>query len=164
MESALIRDVEIAGEQKTALVPLIDFGSGANRGCTGVLSERRTILLVEDEEFVREVACEVLRSAGYRVLTAKNAREAQKVYDDEAAAIDLLLTDVVMPGETGRSLASRLRAGNPLLRVLLATGYGEQMAVRGDGGEQCLAKPFSSRELLRRVKELVGEPLLAAIS
>src|SRR5579863_6375946 len=72
-----------------------------------------TILFVEDEAFVREVTCEVLRSAGYRVLTAKNAGEAQKIYDEEGAAIDLLLTDIVMPGETGRALAARLQARNP---------------------------------------------------
>ena len=165
MESVLM-DVEIAGA-KAALVPGAEhFGGAANwRRCeAGSMSERRTILFVEDEAFVREVACEVLRSVGYRVLIAKNAGEAQKIYDEEGAAIDLLLTDIVMPGETGRALAARLQARNPLLRVLLATGYGEQMTMPGEQWEQCLAKPFSSRELLRRVDELVGEPLLAAIS
>src|SRR5579863_10786088 len=115
MESAVMDDVGI-GEAKAALVRgAEDFGGVVNwRRCeTGSMRERRTILFVEDEAFVREVACEVLRSAGYRVLIAKNAGEAQKIYDEEGAAIDLLLTDIVMPGETGRALAARLQARNP---------------------------------------------------
>lgn len=113
----------------------------------------RTILLVEDETFVREVAGEVLRTAGYRVLTAKNAAEAMDIYNEAHCDIDLLLTDVILPGETGRALADRLRRENPLLPVLLATGYGDQMA--RETGEECLAKPFASEELLRRVSELM---------
>ena len=81
-----------------------------------------TILFVEDEAFVREMTCEVLRSAGYRVLTAKHAIEASQVYDRNRAEIKLLLTDVVLPGETGRTLAARLRRENPDLKVLFVTG------------------------------------------
>lgn len=114
--------------------------------------EFRTILLVEDETFVREVASEVLRAAGYRVLTAKNAAEAMQIYEN-GFDIDLLLTDVVLPGETGRVLAERLRRANPRLPVLLATGYGEQMA--REAGEECLAKPFSTEDLLGRVRQLL---------
>lgn len=164
MESVLINDVDIGPEKPIFVRGAEDFGGEACGPFTGVCCERRTILLVEDETFVREVACEVLRSAGYKVLTAKNAEEAEKTYNAEEAAIDLLLTDVVMPGESGRSLAARLRAANPLLKVLLATGYGEQMAVRGEALGECLAKPFSTGELLRRVKESVDEPELAVIS
>lgn len=126
-----------------------------------LLPEPRTILLVEDEEFVREVAIEVLRTAGYRVLSAKNAAEALQLYDDAGHDIDLLLTDVILPGENGRALAERLRRENPLLPVLLETGYAEQM-VR-ETGEQCLAKPFSSDDLLGRVRELMDtEPVQTA--
>ena len=117
-----------------------------------LVGEFRTILLVEDETFVREVASEVLRAAGYRVLTAKNAAEAMQIYEN-GFDIDLLLTDVVLPGETGRVLAERLRRANPQLPVLLATGYGEQMA--REAGEDCLAKPFSSEDLLGRVRQLM---------
>ena len=114
-------------------------------------SERRSILLVEDETFVREVASEVLRGAGYQVLTARNAAEAVQIYED-GLEFDLLLTDVVLPGETGRMLADRLHRENPRLPVLLATGYGEQMA---EASEECLAKPFSSEVLLQRVRQLM---------
>jgi len=114
-----------------------------------------TILLVEDETFVREVAAEVLRGAGHRVWSAANAKEALKIHDEKHGDIDLLFSDVKLPGETGSSLAKKLRRKNPQLRVLLATGYGELMGAHPDGDE-CLAKPFSGAELLRRVKEMLS--------
>jgi len=126
-------------------------------------AETKTILLVEDEAFVRKVTCEVLRSAGYRVLTARNAAEAISVYDGRRGEVELLLADVVLPGETGRALAGRLRQENPELKILLVTGYGEQMSLpekrnglkREAKREECLAKPFSSEVLLRRVRQLL---------
>jgi two-component system cell cycle sensor histidine kinase/response regulator CckA len=129
-----------------------------------------TILLVEDEAFVREVTCEVLRSAGYRVLTAKNAAEAVSVYEAQRGEVGLLLTDVVLPGETGRALARRLRRESPELQILLVTGYGEQMEFNEAKQEarfeakweECLAKPFSSEVLLGRIRRLLdrGTPLI----
>ena len=122
-----------------------------------ILGEPQTILVVEDEVFVREAASEVLRSAGYRVLAAKDAAEALQIFDEADPEVDLLLTDVILPGENGRCLAERLRRRSPLLPVLLATGYGEQMA--REGGEPCLAKPFSSQDLLGKVRELMATAL-----
>ena len=116
------------------------------------LGGTETTLLVEDEAFVREVTSQVLRSAGYRVLTAKNAAEAIHVYDQCSNEVDLLLTDVVLPGETGRVLAARFRQNNPALNILLVTGYAEQMGLQDGDQEECLAKPFSSEVLLRRVR------------
>lgn len=116
------------------------------------LGGTETILLVEDDAFVREVTSQVLRSAGYRVLTAKNAAEAIHVYDP-SNEVDLLLTDVVLPGETGRVLAARIRQKNPALNILLVSGYAEQMGLRDGNQEECLAKPFSTEVLLRRVRQ-----------
>lgn len=113
-----------------------------------------TILLVEDEAFVREVTGEVLRSAGYRVLIAKNSEEADlqhKSYGDE---IDLLITDVVLPSEDGRALAQKLRERQPELRALFVTGYGNRM--EGNESLEWLAKPFSGRVLLERVGKLLS--------
>jgi two-component system cell cycle sensor histidine kinase/response regulator CckA len=123
-----------------------------------------TILYVEDEAFVRDVTCEVLRSAGYRVITAKNAKEAMRYYDACRGQVELLLTDVVLPGETGFVLAGRLRGEDPDLKVLLVTGYGEQMGRRGAEHEECLAKPFSAEALLQSVRHLLdhGEVRLVA--
>ncbi len=124
------------------------------------LAGGETILLVEDEAFVRDVTCEVLRSAGYRVLAAQNAVEAVRFYDARSGEVELLLTDVVLPGETGRAMAGRLRRGNPELKVLLVTGYAEQMGPREAMAEECLAKPFSAETLLRRVRELLDRGIL----
>ena len=128
-----------------------------------------TILYVEDESFVRDVTREVLRSAGYTVLAARNAVEALAAYGEHRGQVDLLLTDVILPGETGCVLASKLRLQNPRLAVLLVTGYAEQVAAhqvgpaagqaagQADGQTECMAKPFSTVVLLRKIRELLGE-------
>ncbi len=117
------------------------------------------ILLVEDEAFVREVTGEVLRSAGYRVLAAKNAAEAVRLYsahqDANRGEVELLLTDVVLPGESGRALSRRLQRENPGLKILLVSGYAEQLALSEAQREEFLAKPFSTEVLLRRVRQLL---------
>jgi len=123
--------------------------------------ERETILLVEDEAFVREVTGEVLRSAGYRVVSARNAAEAAHAYDERGGEVELLLSDVVLPGETGRALAGRLRGANPRLKVLLVTGYAQHIGGREVGEEECLAKPFSTDALLRRVREIIDREVVA---
>jgi two-component system cell cycle sensor histidine kinase/response regulator CckA len=132
---------------------------GASRWCRGadteMLAGTKTILFVEDEVFVREVTCEVLRAAGYRVLPAKNAVEAVCAYDACRGEVELLLTDVVLPGETGRALAGKLRRENPDLKVLLVSGYAEQMGRHEAKDQDCLAKPFSTEVLLQRVRQLL---------
>jgi two-component system, cell cycle sensor histidine kinase and response regulator CckA len=134
-----------------------------------------TILFVEDEAFVRGVISEVLRSAGYRVLTAQNALEAAVAFERRAGAIDLLLTDVILPGENGRTLARSLAKKNPRLKILFVTGYGEQMnLLAAENGNHensdyeslhCLPKPFSAGILLHRIRQLLDgrEPSAAPL-
>jgi two-component system cell cycle sensor histidine kinase/response regulator CckA len=122
---------------------------------TEAIGAVQTVLFVEDEAFVRGVASEVLRSAGYRVLVARDASEATCAYDAHHRAVDLLLSDVILPGESGRELAARLRRDDPRLKVLLITGYMEQMNQPAGGVEECLAKPFSVEVLLRKVREVL---------
>jgi two-component system cell cycle sensor histidine kinase/response regulator CckA len=117
-----------------------------------------TILFVEDEAFVREVISEVLRSAGYRVLTASSAAEAVSVFDACREDLQLLLTDVILPGETGRVLAAKLRRKKVGLRVLLVTGYTEEVTQVQAQQDECLRKPFSTAVLLRRVRQLLDQP------
>ncbi len=125
------------------------------------LAGRGTILLVEDDAFVRGVTGEVLRAAGYEVLTARNAAEAAGIYAVRRDGVELLVSDVILPGENGRALARRLRRENRELRVLLVTGYAEQMGPQEAqaGGEEereeCLAKPFSTEVLLQRVRQVL---------
>ncbi len=124
----------------------------------GGASATGTILLVEDEVFVREVTSEVLRAAGYLVLTARSAAEAEQMYVQHRDEVGLLLTDVILPGENGRAFAERLRLSHPSLKILLVTGYAEQMGRPVNGREKCLAKPFSTGELLESVNELMPVP------
>src|SRR5271165_407542 len=134
-------------------------------GVEATLARAETILLVEDEAFVREVTGEVLRSAGYEVLIARNAAEAAGVYAGRRGGEELLLSDVVLPGEDGRALAGRLRRENPELKVLLVSGYAEQMGLREEQEEEeCLAKPFSTEVLLRRVREMLDHTGLPIVS
>lgn len=116
-----------------------------------------TILLVEDEAFVRKVTHEVLQSAGYGVVTAKNAAEAieQRARLPE---VDLLLTDVVLPGKNGLALASDLRSRQPGLSVLFVTGYPLQLAEieAAEPAAACLPKPFSAAALLRKVRQMLN--------
>jgi two-component system cell cycle sensor histidine kinase/response regulator CckA len=115
----------------------------------------QTILLVEDEAFVREVTREVLQSAGYRVLTAKNSLEAVHIFNQNGGEVRLLLTDVILPGQTGRDLAEQLLEDNPRLKVLLVTGYPEQIAEQNLSDAGLLAKPFSTGMLLQRVRHIL---------
>jgi DNA-binding response OmpR family regulator len=117
-----------------------------------------TILFVEDEIFVREVVGEILRSAGYYVLRARSSEEAVGAYKECDGNVDLLLTDVVLPGESGHILANKLRREDPAIKILFITGYVEQMGKRGAGiTEECLLKPFSVHALLQRVRSVLGK-------
>jgi len=115
-----------------------------------------TILLAEDEQDVREVAREFLESAGYMVIEASNGAEALRLATEKVADIDLLVTDMVMPGMTGRELAQRMHGLRPGLRAIFMSGYTEQTAVeaaRGNGELHLLTKPFSRSGILRAVRE-----------
>jgi CheY-like chemotaxis protein len=127
---------------------------GATNGHEATVMGGSTILYVEDETFVREVTREVLESAGYRVLTASSTAEADRLYGEKFGEIDLLLTDVILPGENGRSFAARVRREHPFVKIVLATGYGEQMGAE-ESWAHGLDKPFSSEGLLQRIGELL---------
>ncbi len=120
------------------------------------------ILLVEDEDSVRRLVKESLQRAGHRVRVASSGAEGLAQSRDPVAPIDLLVTDVIMPGMRGPELVAKLRADRPKLRVLLVSGYDEgQMGVEGasDGWTRFLAKPFTPQQLLQVVAELLeGRP------
>ena len=114
------------------------------------------ILLVEDEAFVRDVTTEVLTSAGYKVFAVKNAVEALAA-PERMGGVDLLLTDVVLPGKNGRALATDLRSRQPNVLVLFTTGYAAYIGEleTAEPAEECLPKPFSADALLRKVRQML---------
>jgi CheY-like chemotaxis protein len=119
-----------------------------------------TILVVEDEAGVREIAVAILRSLGYRVLEAFDGDEGLLVFGAHTAEIDMLLTDVVLPGKLrGRELAERITSIRPEVRVLFMSGYTENSIVhhgRLDDGVKLLGKPFKREQLARKVAEVLG--------
>jgi CheY-like chemotaxis protein len=115
-----------------------------------------TILFVEDDDSVRAVGARALRQRGYIVLTARSAESALRVFRDHPARIDVLLTDVVMPGENGRSLAAQLRRADRNLRVIFTSGYiNDQVALEGiqADGAPLLQKPYALDQLAREVSQ-----------
>jgi PAS domain S-box-containing protein len=117
-----------------------------------------TILLVEDDEGVRHAARRILAAGGYTVLEAPAADEARQISAARGGDVDLLVTDVMMPGESGAALAAGLRAERPELPVLFISGYpGEDLARLGlrFGDLELLRKPFTARELTERVRAVM---------
>src|SRR3954470_2057441 len=116
-----------------------------------------TILLVEDEEVVRQLANRILAASGYKVLLAKSGEEAERICIEYSGAIQLLITDVVMPGMSGRDLVQKIAGKRPGMKVLYMSGYTEQVLQETDikSGVGFLEKPFSPAALQRRVREVL---------
>jgi two-component system cell cycle sensor histidine kinase/response regulator CckA len=120
-----------------------------------------TILVVEDEIIVRELAVQILKSHGYRVLEASHGLEALQVSQEWDGPLHLLLTDVVMPEMNGKDLAERLQAQRPDVRVVFMSGYGENViADHGilNEGITFLPKPFSLEILTQKIRAVLDEP------
>ena len=126
--------------------------------CSSVMHGNETVLLVEDEESVRQLVRETLESRGYKVIEAENGEEALKISTTYTEPIHLLITDVVMPGISGRELAKQLSETHPPTRVLFLSGYTEDAIVHQGGfepGTAFLQKPFTLQNLSRKVREVL---------
>jgi two-component system cell cycle sensor histidine kinase/response regulator CckA len=126
---------------------------------TGDLRGTETILVVEDQQEVRTLAVKALRRWGYTVLEAPNGEEALALCEAVPDAIHLVVTDVIMPGMTGRELAERLIVRRPRLQVMFVSGYPESvLSNRGvlDPDLAYLQKPFTAEILARKVREVLG--------
>ncbi len=117
-----------------------------------------TVLLAEDEEAVRELACEFLRSAGYNVIVGKDGLDALEIAEQHSAPIDILVTDVVMPRMRGPELAQRLRRAHPQMKIVYMSGYLEHESTEPffAHAEQ-LQKPFSRDSLLKKLRAAVNQ-------
>jgi two-component system cell cycle sensor histidine kinase/response regulator CckA len=134
---------ETAGTQHTAQVP----GGGSE-----------TVLLVEDEESVRQLVRDTLEARGYKVLEADDGEAGLQTAKEFAGTIDVIITDVVMPGMSGRELAQRVTEARPETKVLYLSGYTEEaIAHEGalDPGTAFLQKPFTLQLLSRKVREVL---------
>lgn len=120
------------------------------------LAGTETILVVEDETAVRSVVSRILRRWGYQVLEAASGAEALEICEEYDEKIHLLLTDVIMPGMSGREVAERVGELRPQIQVIYMSGYTAEVidirVVQRDGGA-FLQKPFSSEVLLTKIRE-----------
>ena len=118
-----------------------------------------TVLLVEDDELVRDLAARLLEQQGYRVLTAANGQEALRVAKEHVGeTIHLLLADIVMPQMGGKELADWLKISRPNVKVLYTSGYADNAIVHHgvlDPGTHFLQKPFSLKTLSHKVREVL---------
>ena len=118
-----------------------------------------TILLVEDDDEVRQVATRILRRSGYRVLEASNGADALRVCKSEPEPVDLIVTDIVMPEMGGSELAQRIRETRPDARILFTSGYTGDAVVRQrflHEGEAFIEKPFTPASLTQKAREVLG--------
>ncbi len=121
---------------------------------------RETILVIEDEEALRELVAHILKSRGYNVLQAADGRAAIAINRQYASSIDLVLCDVIMPGMCGPDVVKQVRSDRPGLRVLYVTGYAES-EVLDYGGTECatriLLKPYTPDTLFRAVRQMLDD-------
>jgi len=117
-----------------------------------------TVLLVEDEESVRELVKLTLSSRGYAVLEAEHGEAGLEVAANHSGVIDILITDVVMPGMGGRALAQEMQRTHPKLKVLYLSGYTEDAVIQGvlEAGTAFLQKPFTLQALSRKVRDVLN--------
>jgi hypothetical protein len=151
-----------SGTKVSVLLPLLDAApepTAAPQAAAPEIGEGSCILAVEDDAAVRAFVVATLEHAGYHVLVAASPVQATALSDGLGETIDLLLTDLVMPGGNGRDLAERLLVSRPSLRVVLMSGYdAAPPGDRRDDRFRFLGKPFGADQLVAAVKRAQAEP------
>jgi len=132
--------------------------SSTSSGSPGRPPGGYSVLVVDDEEAVRTLACRMLTSAGYQVLQAGHGREAIATIEQHAGAIHLVLTDIKMPGMNGRELGRHVEQRWPGRPVLYMSGFASEVFQGGllEVGAPFLSKPFTQEELALKVRSLLG--------
>jgi two-component system cell cycle sensor histidine kinase/response regulator CckA len=129
---------------------IIDEGGGANQNLQGT----GTILVVDDEDMLLSMTETILSDYGYKILTANNGTKALAVLSRDDVKVDMVVTDLVMPGMGGRELVERIRQLAPRVKILCTSGY--VMPADKKGGTAYLQKPFTSDDLLAKVKRVMS--------
>jgi len=147
----------------TIHLPLVsDVPSGTSaRSSVALRHGNETVLIVEDVIGLRRLIARTLESAGYNVLTAATGDEALRLLEQYENPVHLMVTDVVMPGMSGRVLAERLERIRPGMKVLYMSGYTDDVIVRHGISEEKMpfvSKPFGTMDLLRRIREVLDVP------
>ena len=141
--------------RRFAGVPGEDGSAGAPK------ESARTIMLVEDEEMLRELGVMMLESDGYRVLTAKDGIEAVEMFETHADEIGLVVCDLGLPRLGGRDVFMRMKEIKPSVRAIVASGYLEP-ALRSEilraGVLDTVQKPYDFREMMEKIRSIIGEP------
>jgi PAS domain S-box-containing protein len=158
---ALIKTTHARSDSPAGKRPQVQAGgdSTSNRASPASLTE--TILLAEDEPSLRRLIARVLRTQGYTVLEAADGNEALALAQANGAKIQLLITDVIMPGLSSKMLAEWLKQVNPGVKVLFISGYINNNAVRdamSKPGTFFLQKPFNPSDLSKKVREAIEAP------
>jgi len=146
--------------------PRIDEAPAENGNTCPDGQERKTgtetIMVVEDNEQVRNLACRILKSHGYATITARDGGEGLDILTGSGIHVDLLLSDVIMPDINGRDLYERARRKWPDLKVVYMSGYTEDIiASQGvlDNGVDLIRKPFTAQALTEKVREVLDRGL-----
>jgi len=149
-----------AGTTFKIYLPRVDQEASASPRRTAVRLPHgsETVLLIEDDESLRDLLSEILEGAGYTVLVADDGVEALHIADEYAGAIPLIVTDVIMPGLTGRQAADQIKSARSEVEILFISGYtNEAIGKHGvlEPGAQFLSKPFTPTDLLRKVRDVL---------
>jgi CheY-like chemotaxis protein len=140
----------------------LSFPSPADRSAHRVFERGSTILLVDDDDAVRDLLRHLLKAAGHRVLEAARSPQALTLAAEHDGTIDLLVTDMSLREINGRKLAERLRQDRPGLAVLFVSGYSpDALEDEPPAEEEWLQKPFAAAELFRKVGDLLASPASA---
>ncbi len=151
------------GARFAIYLPLTD---GSRRAADDISAQpargKELVLVCEDDAAVRAVSVQVLRAYGYKVLEAEHGVRALELLRAQTEPVDLVVTDVVMPGMSGNELARRIARRHPTVRVLFVSGYlpggsEEEQALESSPG--LLRKPFTANQLLRRVRRCLDVPM-----
>jgi len=143
----------VSGDAATAQTPDLDMS---------VSGGSETILLCEDDEIVRRLSTNILTSSGYRVIDGSNGKEALNLARNYGGHIDLLLTDVIMPGMNGRTLSERVKKEFPDIKILFMSGYTDTYIEKSgilDANVELITKPFTRTDLLKNVRRVIEKPL-----